>query len=61
MGVGSTEVETGLSFGHKMHSGMSLLGVGDNLRPDSGGSELGLLRTTPFVWMGQHKLDATGH
>ena len=59
LGVGSTEIEARLSFSHEMDSGVSLWGVGNNVRPNGGCPELTLLRTTPPVRMGQHEFDVT--
>ena len=61
LSVGGTEVETGLPFCHEMDSGVSLWGVWHDVCLDCGGSELGLLRATPPVGMGQHKLNAARH
>lgn len=61
LSVGGTEVETCLPLGHEVDSGMSLGGVGDDLRLDGSSSELTLLRATPSVWMSQHELNLTGY
>ena len=61
MGVGSTEVETRLPFGHEVDSGVTLWGIGDNVCLDSGGPELALLRTTPPIGVGHHKFNVSRH
>jgi hypothetical protein len=55
--VGSTEVETRLPFRHEVDSGMSLWGIGDDVRSDSGSPELTLLRSAPSIGVGQYEFD----
>jgi len=55
--MGSAKAETRFTFGNKVDGSVAGRGIGDNTRFDCSVSQVGLLRASPSVGMGQYQLD----